>query len=435
MMPRRALPILALAAALALSACGGGNAPDPTVDPMVRPTSTPRPTVTPMSEQTNTPKPTDAPKATATPKTIAPPKATATPSDTAIADVVITGLDDYTYPGGLFSIKIPTDWTSKDSSNTNGAFVTWSDQANNGLIGVLITENASKLSQAQLSKKLEDFVNTSNTEPDFSADPPKKLKDGGVQIIWSYSATTDTGARAKLLINSFIYQKDNKISILLVGVPDDQFDALKTYLNDIIDSFTVDSAVAFGGGSDTVMDDLPTGERYDFSDSKGKWVTEKTDTVEAEIADEIYTLRIKAKDQFYLSNPDMDVGTEQGIAASVQPTQDGRAGVFLRLTKTNGKRDYYACWINAAGEYGCFVSVQDDWTDLQKATTSDVIKTGAPNRLVMTANGDTITLRINGVEVVNATDDMVTEGRAGLYLENFDGPVESTYDDVTIDSK
>jgi hypothetical protein len=53
----------------------------------------------------------------------------------------------------------------------------------------------------------------------------------------------------------------------------------------------------------------------------------------------------------------------------------------------------------------------------------------------MTANGDTITLRINGTEVATFTDSQVTEGRAGLYLENFKDPVEATYDDITIDSK
>jgi hypothetical protein len=236
------------------------------------------------------------------------------------------------------------------------------------------------------------------------------------------------------LVNSFIYQNKNKLSIIMFGVPDAQFETLKPYLNDVLNSYIIDPTIALGEAS-VAMDDLPAGKHYDFSDGTGKWVTEKTDSVEADLTGGIYTMRILSPDQYYLSNPDMDSGTDQGIAASVQPKDDSRAGVFLRLTKTNGKRDYYACWINAAGEYGCFVSIKDEWTTLQDATPSDTIKTDAPNRLVMTANGDTITLRINGTEVVNLTDNNVTEGRAGLYLENFKDAVEATYDDVTIDSK
>lgn len=428
---RCALPILALAAAWTLSACGGGAPAVPTVNPLDRPTSTPRPTVTPKAEPTAAPRPTATPKAIATPKPLATPVSINT---TDIADVVIDGLEDYSYPTGLFSIKIPTDWTSNDSSTDSGAFVTWSDPANNALVGVIISEEQTTLSQEELATKLQDFVNTSNTEPDFSADEPKNLNSGGVQVIWSYTAVTDTGAQAKLLVNSFIYQDENKISILLLGVPDAQFDNLKSYLDDIINSFEVNPAVAFAGGS-VALDDLPEGIRYDFSDDKGSWVTETSEAVEAERSNGVYTLRIKAKDQFYLSNPDMDIGSEQGIAASVQPTEDARAGVFLRLTKNGDTRNYYACWINAVGEYGCFVSVEDNWTDLQEATVSEYIKADAPNRLVMTAIGDQITLRINGVEVLSTTDDQVTEGRAGLYLENFAGPVEASYDDVTIDSK
>jgi hypothetical protein len=435
MKPRpHALRILVLAAAFALSACGGGNKPEPTVAPLERPTSTPRPTVTPQPKPTDAPQPTSAPEPTATPKAIATPKTIDTPTGTDIADVVITGLEDYAYPSGLFTIKAPTDWTSKDTSGKNGVFVTWSDKANNGLIGVLITENASKLSQDELSKKLQDFVDTSNQEPDFQADPPEKLKSGGVLIVWSYTATTSTGTTAKLLVNSFIYQDKNKLSIIMFGVPNAQFETLKPYLNDVLNSYIVDPTVALAEAN-TAMDDLPSGVRYDFSDDTGKWVTEKTDAVEAELADGIYTLRIISPDQYYQSNPKMDSGTDQGIAASVQPKDDARAGVFLRLTKTDGKRDYYACWINAAGEYGCFVSIKDEWTTLQDATPSDAIKTDAPNRLVMTAKGDTITLRINGTEVATLTDSQVTEGIAGLYLENFKDPVEATYDDVTIDSK
>jgi hypothetical protein len=431
-MHRQALSALSLALALVLSACGNNAPVSPTVAPMVRPTSTPRPTVTPR------PPPTEGPEATETPEPTETPEATRKPigtTDDPIAPVEMSDLTEYSHPGDLFTIQVPENWTAEDKSAENLAAVTWSDPAENGLIVVLITPEESELNEEELTTRLQEFVNTFQDEPDFSADDPKTFDDGSVQIVWGYTATAEYGATSRLLINSFIYQNGNKISILMLGVPNDQFDGLKESLDTILGSFTVNPEAEFGTAAPIVDDNLPGGETYDFSDDKGAWVNEETDAVSAVRADGVYTMQIKVRNQYYMSNPDMDIGSEQGIAATVEPTGDARAGVFLRLTKTDDTRDYYACWIDAESHYGCFVSVQDEWTTLQDSTESDVIVPGAPNRVRMTANGDTITFSVNGVELVNLTDDQVAEGRAGLYLENFEDPVEGIYDDVVISSE
>ena len=50
--------------------------------------------------------------------------------------------------------------------------------------------------------------------------------------------------KAKLLGNSFIEQRGDKISILTTAVPEDQFDTLKPETNKIINSYKIDSSAA-----------------------------------------------------------------------------------------------------------------------------------------------------------------------------------------------
>jgi hypothetical protein len=433
-MPRRFVAFLITISALVLAACGGGSAPPtPTSAPLERPTSTPRPTVTPKAEPTAKPEPTAEPEPTKEPE------ATPKPIDGNngsgdLAKVEIGDFVTYTHPDGLFSIDVPENWASSDSSNPAVAAVTWTDPANNALVIVFVTEESSELNQDELGERLQAFIDSYQEEPDFSSDPAENLESGGVQIIWSYTATADEGVQAPLLFNSFVYQDGDKISMLTFGVPDDQFPDLKDSLDIMLNSYTIDPAVALDAAP-VADDDLPDAELYDFSDNKGDWVEEDTGEVSAERSGGVYTVGIVEPDQYYMLNPDMDIGSEQGIAVTVEPGGDSRAGVFVRLRSSNGSRDYYACWIDANSQYGCFVSVDNDWTTLQDATESSELQAGAPNRIKLTMYGDQLTFYINGVEVFSTIDDTVTDGRAGLYLENFADPVTAVYDDVAISSK
>jgi hypothetical protein len=435
-MPRNPLSALLVATALLLSACGGGAAPPPTVDPMTRATSTPRPTVTLAPEPTEEPTPTRGPEPTEEPTPTREPKPIDDPTETTdIALVTIDGLEEYSHPDGLFTISVPTGWEPTDSSEAGYTAVTWTDAANNALVGVVVTEAEPGLSQDELATRLQSVVDVSKDEPDFSADDPTMLDSGGVQIIYSYTAEGDGGITAKLLVNSFIYQDDNKLSVLLLGVPDEQFDGLKSWLDDILNSYVIDPSVGISGVATTVDDNLPGGELYDFSDTKGGWIEDDSDTIRAERVDGLFSITLKVPNNYYVSNPDMEIGTEQGIAATVEPMGDARAGVFVRLTRVEGKSTYYACWIDAQSQYGCFVSIDDEWTTLQDATEDATIIAGAPNRVRMTAYGDTITFSVNGQELATLQDDQIAEGRAGLYLENFEDEVGATYDDVVIASE
>lgn len=170
---------------------------------------------------------------------------TAAPTGGQTRDIVIGDLETYSYDTGLFSIDVPNNWTRKDNSKPGEAILLWTDETENGLIVVDLFEEKQKQNQDQLVTFLQNFLKKSfNAQPDFSMNDPKPQSDGSVLIVWSYTATGTGGATTKLLGNSFIEQKDDKISILTTAVPDEQFDKLLDSTNKIINSYKIDSSAA-----------------------------------------------------------------------------------------------------------------------------------------------------------------------------------------------
>ncbi len=402
------LLMLALLVAFALVGCGGGTAQQPTATPESRPTSTPRPTAAP----------------TATP---APTIATGSSSGQ-LRPVVIDRLVTFQHPNGLFSIDVPDGWNVDDSSTDAAALYLWTDEAENALIIVSVSESAEQLTQDELQERLTSFVESFSGEQDFSMDPPEQLQSGGVQIIWSYTAQASGGVQARLLANSFIYQNGDKISLLTFGIPNEQFDDLKDSLNDILNSYEVDPSVPLSA------DSAVNRTVYDFSRDDGNWSVEDTDSIRAAIVNGTYDITLRDTDIYYLTAPDFDPTTDLEVSADVLIVGDSRAGVAVRygVGTPSDTRDYYTCWIDGNNSYGCFVSVNDRWTTLQEKTSARAIKPGQVNRVALRAEGDRITFSVNGVELQTFTDGRVTSGQPALYLENFSTEAGAVYDNVVI---
>jgi hypothetical protein len=166
-------------------------------------------------------------------------------TDIPLKDVEIASLETYAYNTGLFSIDIPSNWKLKDNSKAGEAILIWSDPTENGLVVVDLFESKDKQSSEDLTKLLRNFLETSfSSEEDFSMNDPKEQSDGSQLIVWSYTAKATGDVKAKLLGNSFVEQRGDKISILTTAVPHDQFDTLKPETNKIINSYTIDSSAA-----------------------------------------------------------------------------------------------------------------------------------------------------------------------------------------------
>ena len=243
-MRRLWLSTLVLIIALVLTACGAApaaEAPTATPEPTQRPTSTPRPT--------QKPKPTEEPQPTEEPATEEP-AATSTTIKTQAVDM--SDLTTYTYKTNLFSIDVPSSWSSDDRSSDTEVLVRFTDKTENGVVLVDLFEMADKQTDQQLIKLLSDYLNNTYSKQDnFSQDDPKKQTDGSQLVVWGYDAPTSTGEKVRLLGNSFIEQKDNKISILTTAVPSEQFDSLSSAINKLINSYKFDTSIAVSSASPT----------------------------------------------------------------------------------------------------------------------------------------------------------------------------------------
>jgi hypothetical protein len=104
-------------------------------------------------------------------------------------------------------------------------------------------ERQEQQSPEDLTTFLQDFLNnTFGSEDDFSLEEPKPQADGSVLIVWSYKDRTRSGL--EVLGNSFIEQRENKVSLISMIVPSEQFDALNPDTNKIINSYKIDPSAA-----------------------------------------------------------------------------------------------------------------------------------------------------------------------------------------------
>jgi hypothetical protein len=172
---------------------------------------------------------------------------------------------------------------------------------------------------------------------------------------------------------------------------------------------------------------------FDFSLPSDTWVLTDTEVSRAEMISDTYVVTLKAADSYYVLRPRTIPGKDMRITALIQPQGDARAGLVVRFTATEqGVGSYYACWIDARSLCGCLVSISDQWETVYEPVEHPAIRPGEPNRVELRAEGTRITLRVNDTEITSFENELVTEGVAGLYLENFKTPTSAVFDTIEI---
>ncbi|MEE3718813.1 protein kinase [Tumidithrix elongata RA019] len=157
--------------------------------------------------------------------------------------VQITSFDTFKHSSGLFELAIPTGWTPTDTSKPGEVIVVWFDPTQNALVAVDIFKAPPDSAPEKLTELLQTFLkNTFGSKPGFSLDAPISQPDGSIEIVWGFDETIK-GATARIQGNSFIWKKDDKVTLLTTGVLAEQFPRLKTSINKIINSFKLNTNV------------------------------------------------------------------------------------------------------------------------------------------------------------------------------------------------
>ncbi|PDW04594.1 hypothetical protein [Candidatus Viridilinea mediisalina] len=152
-------------------------------------------------------------------------------------------LRTYEHPSGIFQIDIPENWSLEDMSLANRLLLFWSDPTGDAGVFVDIQEDASTYSEDELVVLLEEFLEGSfSAATDFGMDEPRFQSDDSILIVWSY---TPDNSESRLLGNSFIEQRGDKLSILSTLVPEDEFDLLVEYTDEIINTYLIDAEASW----------------------------------------------------------------------------------------------------------------------------------------------------------------------------------------------
>jgi len=169
---------------------------------------------------------------------------------------------------------------------------------------------------------------------------------------------------------------------------------------------------------------LPSGTLFndDFaskttSEDEG-WVFDTGENVDTTWAAGQYIVSVKKKNWLGLNWPD---GTYDDFGAEAEGQVTGsdyaEYGLVFRVGGTQDARTYYIFGVNTEGKYYLQKKVDGKWadTDPVPATTSKYIKPRGKNTLGVLAQGDQISLYINGFMVNQVTDDSSNSGLVGVY--------------------
>jgi len=159
---------------------------------------------------------------------------------TVLAPVQVGRLRTFNHPSGVFQIDIPENWSLTDNSRPSELILVWNDPSNNAAIIVDILEDSTVYSDDQLVDKMISFLQSSfGNQPDFFYEDPKPQNDSSILIAWRFTATASNNVQASMLGNSFIEQRGNKLSVLTTLVPAEQFDALVSRTDEIINTYRI----------------------------------------------------------------------------------------------------------------------------------------------------------------------------------------------------
>lgn len=179
---------------------------------------------------------------------------------------------------------------------------------------------------------------------------------------------------------------------------------------------------------------LPDNTLYfdDFSDLDSGW--DQYSDIKAEIGylNNQYRIWIDtAKAQYWFDSGKTfaDVQLETELTITDGPDVNS-AGLVCRLNPDTG--DMIQFLIDGQGRYGIIArqEFQDTYLGADGMQFSDAIHPiGEPNKIQAVCNGDMVSLRVNGVELLTAQSPIgSTEGRVGVFVNLTDNGIEALYD-------
>ena len=162
--------------------------------------------------------------------------------------IKIGDLKPYNHKNNLFSVSMPSDWIKTDTSKPDETIVTWEDKTGNAIVSIDIFDNIPE-SEIQnnpeslgrfLTKTVNDIYKKSLKN--VTVNQPDDLGNGVVRLAWAYESES-SGQSVPMSGTSFIRLDRNRISLFTDIIPTEQLERLRSTLDTMVQSFTVNSEV------------------------------------------------------------------------------------------------------------------------------------------------------------------------------------------------
>lgn len=119
------------------------------------------------------------------------------------------------------------------------------------------------------------------------------------------------------------------------------------------------------------------------------------------------------------------------VEAAPQPNVTARYGIVFRLNESLDR--YYLLGIASNGRYGLFRYDTDHYEPLVPYTKSPLVNVGTtPNKIRIIYNGPTIGVELNGQLVLHQTDDVLTTGWFGMFVEADEANTAIEFDNLRV---
>lgn len=186
--------------------------------------------------------------------------AAALPATPALAQgtqpIQIGKLETFDHESGWFSINVPTNWKSTDSSKQGEeAIVTFTDPTGNAAVVVDVFPFDKETTQEAMGQFLATFINDRfETYTKFAANEPKDFGKNGASIGFSYDQKV--GKQTFTMYgDSFIELHDGKMmSIMTVLLPKDQYDKVSKKVFAMLDTFKPNTDAINASAAETISD-------------------------------------------------------------------------------------------------------------------------------------------------------------------------------------
>jgi hypothetical protein len=156
----------------------------------------------------------------------------------ATREIIFGNLKPYNHKSGWFGVSFPENWTINDKSTPDEAVLLVADPTENGV--VVIRVYASKdYPQPELGTVLKNFVHDKMSAlENFTIGDPTPQKDGTSNVVFHYSQPQD-GQEIRMYGEGFIQQRNGFLGIIVLLLPQEQYDAKSKSAYEITDSFHV----------------------------------------------------------------------------------------------------------------------------------------------------------------------------------------------------